>query len=173
MNKAVFFGIFFFLCYFFSIFFFCFCFFLFFFIFFFFFFFSSRRRHTRSLCDWSQTCALPILKLIFVRVVHFDVSQNRQIISRHDPVQVCSEIANQGPVPLSHPPGQCCGVRLVRKQLDAVVFQQRRFRRECPSLLILRGQLACGDFAGFNIRLIERIAAHDRSCHGCRDLPTE
>src|SRR5947207_10018979 len=25
-----------------------------------FFFFSSRRRHTRSLCDWSQTCALPI-----------------------------------------------------------------------------------------------------------------
>src|SRR5438132_12125744 len=28
--------------------------------FFFFFFFSSRRRHTRSLCDWSSTCALPI-----------------------------------------------------------------------------------------------------------------
>src|SRR5476649_2666547 len=26
-----------------------------------FFFFSSRRRHTRSLCDWSSTCALPIL----------------------------------------------------------------------------------------------------------------
>src|SRR5204862_5503987 len=25
------------------------------------FFFSSRRRHTRSLRDWSQTCALPIL----------------------------------------------------------------------------------------------------------------
>src|SRR5215204_4982938 len=24
------------------------------------FFFSSRRRHTRSLCDWVQTCALPI-----------------------------------------------------------------------------------------------------------------
>src|SRR5947207_3548540 len=28
-----------------------------------FFFFSSRRRHTRSLCDWSQTCALPISAL--------------------------------------------------------------------------------------------------------------
>src|SRR6267378_5319464 len=26
------------------------------------FFFSSRRRHTRSLRDWSQTCALPISK---------------------------------------------------------------------------------------------------------------
>src|SRR5260370_27127713 len=25
------------------------------------FFFSSRRRHTRFKCDWSQTCALPIL----------------------------------------------------------------------------------------------------------------
>src|SRR5882672_12493479 len=24
------------------------------------FFFSSRRRHTRSLCDWSSECALPI-----------------------------------------------------------------------------------------------------------------
>src|SRR5437588_7029683 len=28
--------------------------------FFFSFFFSSRRRHTRSLCDWSSECALPI-----------------------------------------------------------------------------------------------------------------
>src|SRR5437588_314939 len=27
------------------------------------FFFSSRRRHTRSLCDWIQTCALPICQL--------------------------------------------------------------------------------------------------------------
>src|SRR5205814_5446363 len=27
-----------------------------------FFFFSSRRRHTRCLSDWSQTCALPILE---------------------------------------------------------------------------------------------------------------
>src|SRR5947199_3770542 len=26
------------------------------------FFFSSRRRHTRCLSDWSQTCALPILE---------------------------------------------------------------------------------------------------------------
>src|SRR5438034_6009933 len=29
------------------------------------FFFSSRRRHTRSLCDWSSTCALPILTSAF------------------------------------------------------------------------------------------------------------
>src|SRR5204863_3328194 len=28
------------------------------------FFFSSRRRHTRSLRDWSQTCALPICLLV-------------------------------------------------------------------------------------------------------------
>src|SRR5476649_2964068 len=27
--------------------------------------FSSRRRHTRSLCDWSSDCALPILKTDF------------------------------------------------------------------------------------------------------------
>src|SRR5215211_7298239 len=31
----------------------------------FFFFFSSRRRHTRSLCDWSSTCALPICGGLF------------------------------------------------------------------------------------------------------------
>src|SRR6266496_4600216 len=37
-----------------SFFFFCFCFFLCVFFFFFFFFFSSRRRHTRSLRDWSS-----------------------------------------------------------------------------------------------------------------------
>src|SRR5689334_9008936 len=41
------------------VFFFFFCFF--FFFFFFVFFFSSRRRHTRWNCDWSSTCALPIL----------------------------------------------------------------------------------------------------------------
>src|SRR5438034_6699652 len=39
---------------------FIFSFFILFFFFFVFFFFSSRRRHTRSLCDWVQTCALPI-----------------------------------------------------------------------------------------------------------------
>src|SRR5476649_2293468 len=30
------------------------------------FFFSSRRRHTRSLCDWSSECALPIFTPILV-----------------------------------------------------------------------------------------------------------
>src|SRR5258706_5577271 len=29
-----------------------------------FFFFSSRRRHTRLVSDWSQTCALPILSTV-------------------------------------------------------------------------------------------------------------
>src|SRR5215211_6614538 len=38
----------------------------------FFFFFSSRRRHTRSLCDWSQTCALPICDLEELRTVIAD-----------------------------------------------------------------------------------------------------
>src|SRR5437588_3430929 len=41
-------------------FFFCFCFF-----FFFFFFFSSRRRHTRSLCDWSSdVCSSDLVALL-------------------------------------------------------------------------------------------------------------
>src|SRR5438034_10675526 len=35
-----------------------------------FFFFSSRRRHTRSLCDWIQTCALPILVSWLVNMRH-------------------------------------------------------------------------------------------------------
>src|SRR5437588_3293921 len=47
-----------------SLFFFVFLFFIVFFVllclFFHCFFFSSRRRHTRSLCDWSSDCALPI-----------------------------------------------------------------------------------------------------------------
>src|SRR5471030_3379649 len=34
-----------------------------------FFFFSSRRRHTRCLSDWVQTCALPIF-LVVRRSVH-------------------------------------------------------------------------------------------------------
>src|SRR5436305_13982398 len=33
------------------------------------FFFSSRRRHTRSLRDWSSTCALPICKSTLVKVM--------------------------------------------------------------------------------------------------------
>src|SRR5260221_619411 len=35
-----------------------------------FFFFSSRRRHTRSLCDGVQTCALPIYFLLFI-LLHY------------------------------------------------------------------------------------------------------
>src|SRR5690349_22117501 len=40
-----------------------------------FFFFSSRRRHTRSLRDWSQTCALPIFMGIPGDPITFDVQQ--------------------------------------------------------------------------------------------------
>src|SRR5438132_3069639 len=32
------------------------------------FFFSSRRRHTRSLCDWSSECALPISRVIAIGI---------------------------------------------------------------------------------------------------------
>src|SRR5436190_16800758 len=49
-----------FLFFFFFFFFFCFCFF-----FFFFFFFSSRRRHTRSLCDWSSDVCSSDLTVAF------------------------------------------------------------------------------------------------------------
>src|SRR5438874_8696128 len=37
-----------------------------------FFFFSSRRRHTRSLRDWIQTCALPISEIIVKSLQRFD-----------------------------------------------------------------------------------------------------
>src|SRR5438132_4174665 len=50
---------------------------------FFFFFFSSRRRHTRSLCDWIQTCALPIL-VEEIEVDPAEALEGRQLDHRLD-----------------------------------------------------------------------------------------
>src|SRR6266480_825096 len=45
---------------------------------FFFFFFSSRRRHTRLTCDWSSTCALPILVAHLKRALRHVVADLRE-----------------------------------------------------------------------------------------------
>src|SRR5690242_14030758 len=49
-----------------------------------FFFFSSRRRHTRLTCDWSQTCALPI----------FDVPDADILIDRCEALLGLGDVAN-------------------------------------------------------------------------------
>src|SRR5260370_19824845 len=59
-----------------------------------FFFFSSRRRHTRFKCDWSSTCALPILSFERLTDVHSkDSIINPLLIERHYPTGSDGETA--------------------------------------------------------------------------------
>src|SRR5476649_1469242 len=52
-------------------------------------FFSSRRRHTRSLCDWSSTCALPICigRGLFLNCIELLFHQT-QLLFQHGDLRV-------------------------------------------------------------------------------------
>src|SRR2546427_11049163 len=45
-----------------------------------FFFFSSRRRHTRFDCDWSQTCALPIVPVTVKHRIGIDKDESYEFV---------------------------------------------------------------------------------------------
>src|SRR5438034_10443807 len=60
----------------------------------------------------------------------------------------------------------------IGEELDAVLFKHRDFRWQSPGLFILLRQLPGFEFAGFNVRLVERIDANNRAGYGDRNFPT-
>src|SRR5688500_20266491 len=68
---------------------------------------------------------------------------------------------------------QCGGISVISKQLDAVAFVKRCLRRQRSGALVLVSEFARFDLAGFDVGLIERIDANERTCHRGREFPAK
>ena len=64
-------------------------------------------------------------------------------------------------------------IALVSEQLDAAVFEERRFFRQLSAFLIRFCQLARDDLAGFHVRLVERIDFQNRARDRRGNFPAE
>src|SRR5260370_10526099 len=62
-------------------------------------------------------------------------------------------------------------VALVSEQLDAILLKEWRLRWKLARLFVFGCELPCRHFGGFNVRLIERADADDRSGDGGGDFP--
>ncbi len=68
---------------------------------------------------------------------------------------------------------QLGGIALVGEELEAIHFEDGLFGRKLTGLFELIGQFASGDFAGFDVGLIEGVDADYRTGHGDGNLPAE
>src|SRR5258707_15576747 len=64
-------------------------------------------------------------------------------------------------------------VLVVSKQFCIFRNKKWRFWRKTPCRFILTGEFFGLDFAGFHVRLVERVDTNDRTGHGRGDFPAE
>src|ERR1700730_4323517 len=101
------------------------------------------------------------LQCVVVELVALDISQKRAIIPGMEPPEVRGEALDQRA-------GVCesVAVRLIREKRDALLFEQRRLRRQFAGFLIGSGELTRLVLARLDVRLVEWIDANDRSRDG-------
>ena len=112
------------------------------------------------------------LQLRFVRVVHLDVAEHREVIARVQAIQMRAQVTGERRVATR---GLFQGRRVlfVGEKFHAAILQHGRFRRKRSRLFVRIGQLACFDFARFHIGLVKCVDADHRTCHGCGEFPAE
>ena len=107
-----------------------------------------------------------------VRRIHLDVGEQREIVARRQAVHMRLQVSGQSFV-AARTVRQRPRVLLIREQLDPLAREDRRFCGQRSASFVLGGQLPRGDLARFDVGLIERVDAEDRSGDGRRDLPAE
>src|SRR5690349_19860971 len=104
--------------------------------------------------------------------VHFDVSQHGHVIAGIELAEMCSQKARERAISADKLI-QVGRIAFVSEKLDVAVIEKRRLLRELSALLISFRQLACDDFAGFHIWLVEGIDFQDRSRDRRTNFPAE
>src|SRR5258708_5531327 len=113
-------------------------------------------------------CVPNVLELSFVLIVHFYIRQHSKVIARTNATQMSAQIVAE-----RFPGSQSAGVLGVGVKLNTVVLENRILSRKGTGLFVFAGQLTGLDLAGFDVGLIERVDADNRTNHGGRDLPPE
>ena len=112
-----------------------------------------------------------LLQRADVRLAAIDIGEEGKIVAVMDAAEMRAEPALKRRIGAGLAQG--ARIALVGVERDAVLLEDRRFRAERAGFLIGVGQLARCDLARFDVRLVERIDADDRSGdRGC-DLEAE
>ena len=104
-------------------------------------------------------------------VIHLNVSEQRKVIVRLSIDRDALSDSRQGSV--AGGVFNAAAFLIIGKQLDAVVFEERRLGRQRSRLLVFFSEFSRLDLAGFDVRLIEWIDADDRSGHSGGEFPTK
>src|SRR5579883_101052 len=108
------------------------------------------------------------LQRLFVLRIHRNVGKQTKVVPGAGSPELCSQHVCK---PLSA--AENSRIFLVREQLDSRRAKKWRFIRQFPGRFVLARQLACLHFAGFHVRLIERIDSDEGTRHRRRHLPPE
>src|SRR5438034_2349069 len=100
------------------------------------FFFSSRRRHTRSLCDWSSDVCSSDLRAVLNAALDFLGIDARQLRLQHHIVVGLIDVDRRSPAP--------------NTQLGALVEEARERAIEQPIESVLRGKQIAKWFPAYN-----------------------
>src|SRR5260221_9424997 len=91
------------------------------------FFFSSRRRHTRSLCDWSSdVCSSDLIQPIFLRHI-FNMAVHTQDREASCPAEISAVCRHWRNVAVSY------GALWTKICVDSERSEERRVGKECRS----------------------------------------
>src|SRR5688572_10519437 len=101
------------------------------------------------------------LQKLLMLLIHLNVSEGRKVITRLQTIEMSFQISAQGS--LCRGAFQCGSIPVIGKQLDAVAVVKRCLRRQRSGALVLVSKFARFDLAGFDVGLIERIDADDRT----------
>src|SRR5436190_2974608 len=109
-----------------------------------------------------------LLQRIFVLVVHFNEPEVREIIASLNASKMCFQVTGKR-VGLAERARILC----VGEELDPILFEDRLFGGKRSRFLILIGQFAGFNLAGFDVRLVKSVDADDRAGNSSSNFPAE
>src|SRR5579863_6343034 len=108
--------------------------------------------------------------------IHLNVAEQGEIVAVAETVQMGAEVACERLI-IADSFRKRIRILGIGKKLDATLFarpfKDRLFGRKGAGLLVLLGQTASSNLAGFDIGLIEGVDAEDGSGHRSCNLPAE
>ena len=107
-----------------------------------------------------------------MRAVHLDVCQQGKVIAGIELAEMRAQKASERAIAAGKLV-QVGRIALVGEELDAAVFEERRFFRQLSALLVFFGQLASDNLAGFHVGLVEGIDSQDRAGDRRGNFPAE
>src|SRR5439155_19528909 len=104
--------------------------------------------------------------------VHLDVGEQGEVVTASQAIEMGTKIASKRFF-ASASFRQSIRILVVRKQLDPALLEEGLFFGKRSSLFVFGSQIARGNFASFDMGLIEGIDSDNSACDCGSDFPSE